>query len=618
MAQENTCGGSEPILRDPGCGPFPQSHRGGTIEGRPSAGGAATWLLGYGMTHRTATICLVLAWAAPIGVRSAEPDAAQVRSRLPQLLADLDSNRFDVRERAAGEIERWINTASLGSLLADEFSQRLVDPQLSYEVRWRLERWARRLPSPKVQPSAVPADAELDRLIDQLDDDSFAVRAGATRRIEWLAGDARVAGLLLGRLKRHLADASLSPEARQRLEPLARQVRGAWLTSDPAQWRLPPVTDAQIQAWVEELVRPTDAPETATRSVAQQELLDLLARDEYVNRVATIVRRRLAQLSDREVAARLEAILDWTRPAMVAEYWQGGRHLGEQHLTVGEPSQAEGATRPSHFDRIDDRTAHCVSGNTLTPGDYPSGIAFLHPLRDDAFFHLVNLPTPRRRMAYAYHVKVDERTRLALITRRTIERFEADHRVLSPNELKVLDSLDLSQVSGFAGRYLAAATPQTASNAAACVEYVADWLAEKGTAEGSAGLVRAIVRADTDRWPLTLRQALWHAGLTIAARTPWPHVDTWLAGLARRTERLDEETDSQLGATACGLLLVHHRETPERFGLVATGARVASITTAPSPEVQGYRFATAESPAAILRWWKDKREAVKSPSPLAR
>jgi hypothetical protein len=567
------------------------------------------------MPQRLAALCLVLAWAGPIAVRCAEPDAVQVRNRLPQLLADLDSSRFDVRERAAREIERWVDRASLGGLLSDEFSQRLVDPQLSYEVRWRLERWTQRLPPPKMRPTAIPTNAELDRLIEQLDDDSFAVRAGATRRIEWLAGDGRVAGLLLDRLKRRLANLTLSPEARQRLEPLARQVRGAWLTSDPTQWRLPPVTDAQLQAWVEELVRPADA---SGASAAQQELLDLLARDEYVSRVSTIVRRRLAQVSDREVAARLEAVLDWTRPAMVAEYWQGGHHLGEQHLTVGEPSQAEGATRPSHFDRIDERTAHCVSGNTLTPGDYPSGIAFLHPLRDDAFFHLVNLPTPRRRMAYTYSVKVDERTRLANITRRTLERFEAEQRVLSPNELKVLDSLDLRQVSGFAGRYLAAATPQTAPKASACVEYLAEWLAEQGTVEGSATLVRAIERAETDRWPLPLRQALWRAALAIAARTPWPQVDAWLAGLARRTDRLDEETDAQLGATACGLLLAHHREAPERFGLVATDAPVASAKAGQSSAVPGYRFATAESPAAILRWWKGQSAAVKSPAPLAR
>jgi GNAT superfamily N-acetyltransferase len=40
-------------------------------------------------------------------------------------------------------------------------------------------------------------------------------------------------------------------------------------------------------------------------------------------------------------------------------------------------------------------------------------VAIPNPLRENAFFHLVNLPPPRRRMAYAYHVKRDEAGRLA-------------------------------------------------------------------------------------------------------------------------------------------------------------------------------------------------------------
>jgi hypothetical protein len=559
------------------------------------------------MCSRLAAICLVLAAAGRCLAGDPPPDGKCVRARLPEVLAQLDSERFDVRHRAAEEVEAWLVRPELAGMLADEFARRLVDPHLSYEVRWRLEQWSNRLPSSRVRPTSEPGDVELDRLIDQLDDDSFAVRAGATRRIQWLSGDSRVVGPLLAGLKRQLAAPALSAEARRRLEPLCRQVRVAWLTSDPAQWRLAPLSDEQIRAWVDALARPAEGPHAAAGwQAAEQELLDALARDDHVARVSAMVRRRLAQAPDREAAARLEAILDWTRPAMVAEYWQGGRHLGEQHLTVGEPSQAEGATRPSHFDRIDDRVAHCVSGNTLTPGDYPVGIAFLHPLRDEAFFHLVNLPTPRRRMAYTHYVKLDERARLAHITRRTVERFEADHRVLSASELKVLDNLDLTQVSGFAGRYLAAVKAQAGRGAAASVEYLADLIAEQGTVEAAAGLVRAIERADTEPWPLALRQSLWHAGLVIAARCPWPQADAWLAGRLSRTDLLDEESTAQLGATVAALLLARHREPPQRFGLLPTGPLAASPTARRQPEVQGYRFAGDESAAEIVRWWKNR------------
>ena len=46
-------------------------------------------------------------------------------------------------------------------------------------------------------------------------------------------------------------------------------------------------------------------------------------------------------------------------------------------------------------DRIDDETAHCVSGVNLSEGDYPVGGAFPHPKERSSFFCLVNLPTPR-------------------------------------------------------------------------------------------------------------------------------------------------------------------------------------------------------------------------------
>lgn len=572
------------------------------------------------MLCRVAAIGLIFACAAPVrggdrpapGAAKVEPE--QVRGQLARLLAELDSPRFDVRERAAGQFESWLGRPELGAMLADEFARRLVDPRLSYEVRWRLERWAQRLPSPRTQGAVEASDAELDQLIDQLDDDSYAVRVGATRRVQWLADNPRLVGTLLVRLKRRLADPRISEEARQRLEPLAAQIRGAWLMSDPAGWRLPPVPDEQIRVWVEELVRPSDGPHSPARwSAAQQELLDTLARDDYVARVTAIARRRMAETSDPEAIARLGAVLDWTRPAMVAEYWQARRHMGEQHLTVGEPSQAEGAARPSHFDRIDDRVAHCVSGNTLSTGDYPSGIAFLHPLREDAFFHLVNLPTPRRRLAYTYQVKRDEATRLADITRRTLERFEADHRVLSEAELKVLDNLDLKQVSAFAGRYLATAKPEQAPGARASVEWLADLLAEHGTAESVDGLLKAMKTAETDRWPLALRQALWQAGLAIAVRSPGPQTDAWLAGLIGHSELVDNETGSQLGATAAALLLVRHREPVGRFGLRAVGAIVVSSSSNRQAELQGYRFATAAAPVEIAGWWKT-RSAVQPAS----
>ncbi|MCR4415109.1 MAG: hypothetical protein NUV77_22035, partial [Thermoguttaceae bacterium] len=62
---------------------------------------------------------------------------------------------------------------------------------------------------------------------------------------------------------------------------------------------------------------------------------------------------------------------------------------------------------------------HCVSGQNLAPGDYPVGVAFPHPKQPGYFFHLVNLTTPRRKMANQYVVEMPAAKRLAELSRRT-------------------------------------------------------------------------------------------------------------------------------------------------------------------------------------------------------
>ena len=46
-----------------------------------------------------------------------------------------------------------------------------------------------------------------------------------------------------------------------------------------------------------------------------------------------------------------------TRPAMVAEFWQGRQHSNIQNLVIGVPSRTPGADRASHFDYVDDDVA---------------------------------------------------------------------------------------------------------------------------------------------------------------------------------------------------------------------------------------------------------------------
>ena len=132
---------------------------------------------------------------------------------------------------------------------------------------------------------------------------------------------------------------------------------------------------------------PGNAAAAQRSETAERELLDLLARDPYVPRVTAALRARLKRDPGAQAAARLQSLLDWTKPAIVAEIWQRpspeiqqdrGCAL-RQNFLVGVSTLWPGAARPVLFDRVDDHVAHCVSGNSLSPGDYPVGEAFPPP-----------------------------------------------------------------------------------------------------------------------------------------------------------------------------------------------------------------------------------------------
>jgi hypothetical protein len=457
--------------------------------------------------------------------------------------------------------------------------------------------------------------ADLDRMFAELDADSYSTRLGASRRLTWLLGDAHLACTISQRLKQRLSDPNLSPESWRRLESLWQQARGAWLASDPADWHLPPIADAQIRLWVNELAQPTEGKMAGPRSpqaAAERELLDVLARDEELPRLKQIVQQRLAAPIDRDQATRLKAIQQWMRPAMVAECWQEHRQQTEQHLIVGEPSMAENAQRPSHFDRIDDRVAHCVNGQTLAPGDYPVGVAFPHPTQDTTFFCLFNLPTPRRQMAYSYHAKTDESKRLAEVSRRTFARFLREKRPLVEREVTLLPQLDHRELSRFAGKYflavndepISAADSEEEENRTSRHGTICALLSNFGTREVIPELTEAIAKrrflppAATPGY-----RTPWWAALSVAQRDPWPEVDSWLAKLVARSDVLVEGVDEkpELGATAAALLLARHHQSPVLFGLRSTGMPPERIS-----RVEGYRFASGDAASRVQRWWDEE------------
>ncbi len=372
-------------------------------------------------------VLLTLAlWAAVAAGGEPAPAAQSDRlgGEVARLLHDLDSDRFEVRQRAAQRLDELVAQPELGPLLAAEFQRRLVRADLSLEVRQRLMRWSRQLPSPPAGPPANASPKELDELLRKVDDDSFAVRLGAVQRLDWLLQNPKLVCPLLARLKQRLAAGGIGTQSRRQLEAVWQRARRAWLTSDPAGWDLPPVSPQQIAQWLDALMEPavTSAdPSGASRrsEAAERELLDLLARDQYVPQVKKAIEARLAALPAQpavQQSAKLQALLDWTKPEITAEIWYAmpgyGWHCSlVQNFLVGVPTLWPTAVKPVLFDRVDDRVAHCMYGNSLSLGDYPVDEAFPSPAQESGFFFLSYLATPRRRMAFRYAIETDEPTR---------------------------------------------------------------------------------------------------------------------------------------------------------------------------------------------------------------
>jgi len=485
-------------------------------------------LLSIGLIGMTAS-------AAAADAPSVEGDHDALRQEVACLIGELDSDRFEVRRRAADRLEELVARPELGRILSAEFQRVLVRPDVSFEVRWHLERWHRRLPEVPPEAAEQISPEQIDRIMQQLEDDSYGVRLGALRRLRWL-----------------------------------------------------------------------------------------LFQDEQLPRVKQALESRLAEGVDTETSVQLRKLLEMTRPAMVAEYWRARRHEGEQHLLVGVPSRGMGAMRPSHFDRIDDKVAHCVSGNNLAPGDYPVGVAFPHPHQPSAFFHLVNLPTPRRRLEYKIQVQTDQRDRLAAISRRTFDRVLAEKRLLSQRELIMLEQLDPEELSRFAGQYFHAVEdgplppppvmtfPHTRNGGRPSrFGMLCALLATEGTKSAAPGLLKALGEGrflpPTSLAPYELH---WLAALSIAGRDPWPEVDAWLAGQVDQRGALvaGRPSDPELGATAAGLLLKRYGQGHSEFGLKAMPEALLMRWG-----IDGFRFTSAEARQKVQQWWQQELEKQKKP-----
>ncbi len=448
---------------------------------------------------------------------------------------------------------------------------------------------------------------ELAGLLSNLDSDRYEVRQQASARLEELVGRPELGEFLSAEFQSVLARLDTSFEVRWHLKRLAARLPEA------APQPVAELSDEQIAELVGKL---GDDSYTVRLGVTRQ-LKGLLFRDQYVSRVKAALQAELERCEEAETILRIKKLLVPFRPAMVAEYWEGRRNRGRQHLIVGVPSQASYAPRPSHFDRIDDKVAHCVSGVNLSAGEYPVGVAFPHPKQPGAFFHLVNLPTPQRRSDYKRHVETDEAKRLAAISRRTLDRMLSERRELSEAELLMLAQLDPKEVSLFAGQYfpLVEDKPLPETDLVAGMGrpsrfgMICRQLAMDGTKDAAPGLLKAIQQGSflppTSNAPYHLH---WIAALSIANRDPWPGADRWLGGLISRDDPLVEgyENGPQLGATAAGMLLRRHQGSAKELGLQSVIA--AQLSRWP---INPYRFPSTEVRDKVQKWWAEKQKTLK-------
>jgi hypothetical protein len=553
-------------------------------------------------------------------LRAAEPAdvPAAIAPQVDQLLAELDHSEFAARSRAAARLEELAARPALSGYLSGRFRAALLSPETSFEVRSHLEALLRTLP-PVALSEPKPSAELIGPLLDALGSDSYAQRDSASRQLEAMLAHVELIAPLWLELKRRSADAALAASARRALEPLVRKTHEAWLLADPSKVPLPRPSAEQIERWIDDVAE-LDEFEPANRdrrTSAQRELLDLLVRDDTRDEALAMLRERIAADGDSAAQSPLEEIVDFTRAGMVAEVWSNHSLRTVQYLTIGVPQFNDAAVPPraTHFDRIDDQTAHCVSGNSLTEGDYPVRVAIPHPEPGHpTMFYLTNLPTPRRRLAYEYRIDRDPAVLLAEITERTLNYYLTRQTPLAENEILLLAQLDPRGVSRFIGHYFEAvpnagliATPgglnaETTVHAGICAV-----ISRIGTHEAVPALERLARSGALGKPNFESRfDVAWVAALAIAQRDPWPEVDEWLTRLIDERVPLSSDPDRppELGASAAGLLLDRHGASTRPFGLELAGESLSE-----SFRFSGYRFAAEPNRQDVKRWWT-KQQAI--------
>ncbi len=586
-------------------------------------------------TMTTAALLVAVMWGGAFA-QVAPPTPTEIE----RLLQALTSDDFSAREAASRALLRWAATPDGAQLLKAAIDKHSPDLADDFEARELLAELRQAMPPSDHEEAAVVLNSvQIDALLRDLDAAEFARRDAAQARLMAAVAESRNLNTLVERTKSRLAESRGSLDARRRVESVWQAVWSAWLNHELKPGELSEVTDAGIESTINQLMRVAGNAEEPTdvargHATAERELLYLLARDDVLPRVRAALERRLrdaeASPLPPDAADRLQAIYDWSRPAMVAEFWEQGEHKAIQHLILGVPNQPANAPKPSLFDRCDERTAHCVSGNSLSPGDWPVGVFFPHPssLQDGAQFHLKNLPTPRRRLAYQYEVPTElsrerqqalDAARRKAITRNTCRRWLEEKRRLANRELDMLAVLDPEEVSLFAADYLATVPDEriphdspTAFGNGSSHGLFCYQLSRIGTASAGVALQKAIDRKlvllPVEETPYRMD---WVALLVVAERYTWPGRDAWLAEHIASTDAINihEPEAADVGASVAAVLVRASGGSESEFNL-----RRHEFPELIDLENPGFGFTRPEGRTAVEKWWRERaaREASKT------
>jgi hypothetical protein len=586
------------------------------------------------LASRIALAGLVASVILPLGARRARADESrpdeQTAGQVQAALDQLDSDQFAQREQAAAQLDTLVARPQLGSYLAGEFERRLLRADTSFEARTRLERYLKDLPQAPVESAPAGTD-EIAPLLDRLSDDRSAERDAAGRRLDVALVRLENVGPVLVQVKSRLANPRLSLQARRALEGVLDKARERWVNAEPPTVTLPPVDKKQMQSWLDDdvLEEPLAPAQRVRRDAARRELVDLLVREDTREQLVALLKEHIEAAEDETAKARYKELSEMAMPAMVAEVWghqqadptfgvpddwEHRQHRTVQHLLIGVPQMVEGAARPTHFDRIDDQTAHCVSGNSLIEGDYPVRVAIPHPnVGFDVMFYLINLPTPREQVQYEYYLRRPEAERLLEISERTLKYFLDNKQVLDPNHISLLMQLDPGAVSRFAGPYFEKVTDRYLESGGGNLAgqetlhtVIAGVLLTVGTHEAVPALEKLARDERTQKPNHDNPFAIaWIAALAIAQRDPWPGADEWLLSLIDEKAPLvlNADTVPELGGTAAGILLARHQVSPFTFDLEPAGNDAFDRSS-----FAGYRFTSDEGPKALRQWWASQKQ----------